>query len=331
MQKISLVIPFYNEEENVVPVLEEVFDVLEELSNERGYSYEVICIDDGSTDRTYELLKECKKSHPEMIVIHFGINYGQTAALSAGFHYATGQIVITMDGDGQNDPHDIPQLIDALEEQNVDVVSGWRKERKDPWLRRRLPSQIANWLISRITGVHLRDYGCTLKAYRCEIVKDLHLYGEMHRFIPALARWLGGKVGEIPVHHRPRLRGSSKYGLSRVTRVLLDLFVVKFLMNYSTRPIHFFGQFGLAVALIGILVLLFVFIYRFIDGLTMNRNPLLYVGLTVEMIACQIILMGLLGEILARTYHESQDKPIFRVKELLPAGGDTHHEERERT
>ena len=314
--RLSVVIPFYNEEPNVRPVLDELFNVLDRLREERSFSYEIICVDDGSTDKTLAHLLEYVARRPEVRVIHFGINYGQTAAISAGFHYASGDYVVTMDGDGQNDPNDIPALIDHLEARGLDVVSGWRRDRKDPWLTRRFPSMMANRLISWITGVRLRDYGCTLKVYRKEILEDLHLYGEMHRFIPALTRWLGARVGEIPVNHRARQYGSSKYGLSRIVRVLLDLLVVKFLMHYSTRPIQFFGKVGVGIGLLGVVALIFVVIFKITGRLTMNRNPLLYVGLTLEMIACQIILMGLLGEMLARIYHETQAKPIYRVKRI---------------
>ena len=322
---ISIVIPFYNEEENVVPVLQETLAVMRNLAETRGWSFEIIGVDDGSEDQTLDRLLEIFQRTPELRVLHFGVNYGQTAALSAGFHHARGRWTLSMDGDGQNDPADIPRLLEVLEQTDADVVSGWRKDRKDPWLTRRLPSQTANRLISVITGVYLRDYGCTLKAYRSEVLKDLHLYGEMHRFIPALTRWLGARVVELPVRHRPRRRGRSKYGLSRVIRVLLDLLVVKFLMQYSTRPIQFFGLIGLALALLGFLTFLFVIVYKYAFGLTMNRNPLLYVGLTLEMIACQVILMGLLGEMLSRTYHETQHKPIYRIKK------DYRHEEERKT
>lgn len=314
--RISVIIPFYNEEPNVESVITENLRVLKELYHHRGWSYEILCINDGSTDGTLEKLRQQVHKHPEVRVIHFGVNYGQTAALSAGFHDARGEWIITMDGDGQNDPRDIPRLLEVLNCEDVDVVSGWRKNRKDPWLTRRLPSQVANRIISMITGVHLKDYGCTLKAYRSCILEDLHLYGEMHRFIPALARWHGAVVTELPVNHRPRRKGRSKYGLSRVYRVLLDLLVVKFLMQYSTRPIHFFGLIGTVIAFLGVLLLGFVVWYKYFAGLTMNRNPLLYLGLTFEMIGCQIVLLGLLGEMLARTYHETQRKPIYRVKRV---------------
>ncbi len=314
--RLSVVLPFYNEEPNVRPVMDELFDVLDRLRKERSLTYEIICVDDGSTDKTLDRLLAYVARRPEVQVIHFGINYGQTAAISAGFHHARGDYVVTMDGDGQNDPNDIPALIDHLEAQRLDVVSGWRRDRKDPWLTRRFPSMMANRLISWITGVHLRDYGCTLKVYRKTILDDLHLYGEMHRFIPALTRWLGARVGEIPVNHRARRYGSSKYGLSRIVRVLLDLLVVKFLMHYSTRPIQFFGKVGVGIGFLGVVALVFVVIFKITGRLTMNRNPLLYVGLTLEMIACQIILMGLLGEMLARIYHETQAKPIYRVKRI---------------
>ncbi len=316
MLKISVVIPFYNEEANVAPVLSELLTVLDDLRARRGWDFEVLCVDDGSSDGTLAEILAFVQRRPEVRALQFGVNYGQTAALSAGFHQARGEWVVTMDGDGQNDPRDIPRLLDMMEQSDYDVISGWRKDRKDPWLTRRLPSRVANALISRITGVRLRDYGCTLKAYRRELLQDLHLYGEMHRFIPALARWLGARIAEVPVGHRPRTRGASKYGLSRVFRVLLDLLVVKFLLHYSTRPIHFFGIVGIGVAVLGFIALTWVVGLKLWDPVTyrINRNPLLYVGLTFEMIACQLILMGLLGEMLVRIYHETQRKPIYRIK-----------------
>jgi len=318
MPKISVVIPFYNEEANVAPVLSELLAVLDDLQARRGWDFEVLCVDDGSSDGTLAEILAFVRRRPEVRALQFGVNYGQTAALSAGFHQARGEWVVTMDGDGQNDPRDIPRLLDMMEQSDYDVISGWRKDRKDPWLTRRLPSRVANALISRITGVRLRDYGCTLKAYRRELLQDLHLYGEMHRFIPALARWLGARIAEVPVGHRPRTRGASKYGLSRVFRVLLDLLVVKFLLHYSTRPIHFFGIVGVGVAVLGLIALTWVVGLKLWDPVTyrINRNPLLYVGLTFEMIACQLILMGLLGEMLVRIYHETQRKPIYRIKHV---------------
>ncbi len=323
MPKVSVVIPFYNEEANVASVLNELLEVLDDLRARRGWDFEVLCVDDGSSDGTLAEVLAFVRRRPEVRALHFGVNYGQTAALSAGFHQARGEWVVTMDGDGQNDPRDIPRLLDLMAQSDYDVISGWRKDRKDPWLTRRLPSRVANALISRITGVRLRDYGCTLKAYRRELLQDLHLYGEMHRFIPALARWLGARIAEVPVGHRPRTRGASKYGLSRVFRVLLDLLVVKFLLHYSTRPIHFFGIVGVGVAVLGLVALAYVVGLKLWDPGTyrINRNPLLYVGLTFEMIACQLILMGLLGEMLVRIYHETQRKPIYRIKYVYAHDG----------
>jgi len=328
MPKISVVIPFYNEEANVSAVLDELLEVLDGLRTRRGWDFEVLCVDDGSSDGTLAAILTFVRRRPEVRALHFGVNYGQTAALSAGFHQARGEWVVTMDGDGQNDPHDIPRLLDLMERSDYDVISGWRKDRKDPWLTRRLPSRVANALISRITGVRLRDYGCTLKVYRRELLQDLHLYGEMHRFIPALARWLGARIAEVPVDHRPRTRGTSKYGLSRVFRVLLDLLVVKFLLHYSTRPIHFFGIVGIGVAALGLMALTWVVGLKLWDPVTyrINRNPLLYVGLTFEMIACQLILMGLLGEMLVRVYHETQRKPIYRIKAVYTHEGTVDHD-----
>ena len=249
-------------------------------------------------------------------MIHFGINYGQTAAIAAGFYYARGKIVITMDADLQNDPTDIPELVQKIHE-GWDVASGWRKNRFDAFFTRKLPSMSANWLISRITGLRLHDYGCTLKAYRNEIIKHIELYGEMHRFIPALARWAGASVVEVVVKHHPRRKGISKYGISRTLRVLLDLFVVKFLMTYSTQPIQIFGGLGLLCFFLSGVTLLLVLILRIFAGMDMSGNPLLYASFTGFMLSVMLVLMGLNSEMLARTYHESQRKPIYVVREIL--------------
>jgi glycosyltransferase involved in cell wall biosynthesis len=280
-------------------------------------NYEIVLVDDGSSDSSFAILKTLAETNPHMRLIRFGINYGQTAALSAGFHRARGKIIITMDADLQNDPSDIPELLKKMDE-GWDVVSGWRKNRFDKFLTRKLPSMMANRLISYITGLKLNDYGCTLKAYRSDIIRHIELYGEMHRFIPALARWAGASVVEIQVKHHPRKKGVSKYGLSRTLRVLLDLFVVKFLMTYSTQPIQIFGGLGLFCFFASILTLVIVIFLRVFANVDMSGNPLLYASLNGFIMSVILLLMGLNAEMQARTYHESQRKPIYVVREEFP-------------
>lgn len=309
---LSIVVPVYNEEESVADLIASITQAMQ------GYidDYEILLVDDGSTDRSFAILKDLAKQNPHIRVIRFGINYGQTAALSAGFHHAKGKILITMDADLQNDPTDIPLLIDRINE-GFDVVSGWRKNRFDRFWTRKLPSMMANRLISYITGLHLRDYGCTLKAYRREIIRHIDLYGEMHRFIPALARWAGASVTEVVVKHHPRKKGKSKYGISRTLRVLLDLFVVKFLMTYSTQPIQIFGGMGLLCFFLSLFMLAVVVGLRIFAGVDMSGNPLLGASFTGIMLSVMLILMGLNAEMQARTYHESQRKPIYVVREMV--------------
>jgi glycosyltransferase involved in cell wall biosynthesis len=309
---ISIVIPVYNEEENINDLITAITQFM------RGYMnrYELLLIDDGSTDDSFRLMKELASRDPHIRLIRFGINYGQTAAIAAGFHHAKGNIIVTMDADLQNDPSDIPLLVDKLHE-GYDVASGWRKERFDKFLTRRVPSMMANRLISYITGLRLRDYGCTLKAYKREIIRHIELYGEMHRFIPALARWAGGSVTEVVVKHHPRKKGKSKYGISRTLRVLLDLFVVKFLMTYSTQPIQIFGGLGLLCFFLSVLTLIVVLGLRLFADVDMSGNPLLYAGFTGIMLSVMLILLGLNAEMQARTYHESQRKPIYVIRETV--------------
>lgn len=309
---LSIVVPLYNEEENVADLIAAITDSM------HGYTdnYEIVVVDDGSTDGSFQLLKEFARQDPHLRIIRFGINYGQTAAVSAGFHHAKGRIIITMDADLQNDPNDIPALVQKIDE-GYDVACGWRKERQDSLLKRRLPSVTANWLISQITGLHLRDYGCTLKAYKREIIRHIELYGEMHRFIPALARWAGASLTEVVVAHHPRKKGKSKYGLSRTLRVLLDLFVVKFLVTYSTQPIQIFGGLGLLCLLISAFTFLVVLGLRLFANIDMSGNPLLYASFTGFMLSVMLLLMGLIAEMQARTYHESQRKPIYVVREVV--------------
>jgi glycosyltransferase involved in cell wall biosynthesis len=309
---ISIVIPLFNEEENVAEAYRQVKETLVSL----GRPYEIIFVDDGSRDGTLSILKEIASRDGSVRVISFRKNFGQTAAMAAGFDYAKGDIVIPMDGDLQNDPDDIPVLMAKVDE-GYDVVSGWRRERKDTFLTRRLPSMTANWLISRITGVHLHDYGCTMKAYRREVVRNLNLYGEMHRFLPALASIYGANVAEVVVQHHPRLRGKSKYGLSRILKVFLDLMTVKFLLSYSTKPIRLFGPLGLGALSLSVLSGLAAVYMKFFDDLSLNRNPLFLLSVILLFMGIQLISLGLMAEINVRTYHESQDKPIYVVKEVL--------------
>jgi glycosyltransferase involved in cell wall biosynthesis len=311
---VSVVVPLYNEEENVKVLNERLKEVLDVL----GTEYEIIYVDDGSSDRTLNLLEEIQKADRNVLVLSLRRNFGQTAAFAAGFDFARGDIVITMDGDLQNDPKDIPRLLDAI--RDYDLVSGWRKKRKDTFLTRRLPSMIANWLISRVTGVKLHDYGCSLKAYRRDVVKNLRLYGEMHRFIPAVASWYGVRVAEIETTHHPRLRGKSKYGISRTIKVLLDLITVKFLQSFSTKPMQFFGPMGMIFGAAGVGISLYLSIEKLFKGVNIGGRPLLLLGALLIIVGVQFVGMGLLGEMLVRVYHESQKKPIYAIKKILGPG-----------
>lgn len=309
---LSVVIPLYNEEENVEPLHAQLTEALEPL----GLRYEIIVVDDGSHDNSFALLKKLHAQDDRLKVIRFRRNFGQTAAFAAGFDLARGEVVITMDADLQNDPADISLLLDKVEE-GYDVVSGWRIKRKDPFLNRRLPSIIANRIISQTTGVHLHDYGCSLKAYRKEVVKNINLYGELHRFIPAIASWMGVSVAEVPVNHRPRRFGKSKYGLSRTTKVFLDMITVRFLLSYSTRPIHIFGSLGLAFSAVGGILSLYLAAVKLILGENIGSRPLLMLAILLVVVGVQMITMGLLGELVVRTYHESQGKSIYVIREIL--------------
>lgn len=309
---LSVVIPVYNEEESLEPLVDELRSALETT----GRSYEVIIVDDGSTDGTYPTLRKLFHRDNHMKAVRLKRNFGQTAAVAAGFAYAQGDIIVAMDGDGQNDPKDIPAMLARLEE-GFDLVAGWRFPRQDPFWNRRLPSQIANGLISWITGVKLHDYGCTLKALRHDIAKEVKLYGEMHRFIPAIAFERGARIAEMRVHHRPRRWGVSKYGIARTFRVLLDLLTVKFLLSYATRPLHIFGLIGLASGGLGFLVAVYLTIGKLVYDVPIGGRPLLLLGILLIMIGFQFITMGLLGEMLSRTYHESQGRTTYSVKEVL--------------
>ena len=312
--KISLVIPCYNEADNIPVLFNKLSEALKELVTTRKVEYEVLMVNDGSSDSTLDKLHACSQKDNRFRVVDFRRNYGQTAAMAAGFDLATGEVVIPMDADLQNDPTDIGKLLDKINE-GFDVVSGWRKDRKDKTISRILPSKIANWLISRISRVHLNDYGCTLKAYRREILRNVKLYGEMHRFIPIYASWLGARITEIPVTHHPRLYGKSNYGIIRTFKVLLDLVTIKFLGDYSTKPIYLFGGIGILFGLLGFLCEVQVAYVKFVKGGKAYDNPMLIIGIFFMVIGFQSILIGLLAEINIRTYHESQHRPIYWIKE----------------
>ncbi len=315
---ISVVIPLYNEEESIPHLYEALTQALQGY----GKSYEIIIVDDGSRDRSFELLRELAEKDPAVKVIRLRRNFGQTAAFSAGFDHALGEVIITMDADLQNDPRDIPLLMAKIEE-GYDIVSGWRKNRQDRFWDRKLPSMIANRLISNVTDVRLHDYGCSLKAYRRDLLQHVRLYGELHRFIPALASQVGGTVAEVPVNHHARQFGKSKYGLSRAVRVALDLITVWFLGGYATRPIHVFGSIGLLLGGFGFLIGLYLSYVKLFLGQDIGGRPMLLLAVLLVVIGVQLITMGLLGELIIRTYHESQNKPIYFVREVVSQ--DSYH------
>ena len=314
--QLSIVLPIYNEEESIPHLLEELIPALEEI----GQTFEIVCIDDGSSDNSFEELKKLRAQDERVRIVRFRRNFGQTAAFAAGFDRAQGEIVITMDADLQNDPADIPKLLAKIDE-GYDVVSGWRVERwqegAKSFVTRKIPSATANWLISTGTGVHLHDYGCALKAYRGEVVKSIKLYGDLHRFIPAIASYYGVTVAEVPVNYRSRQFGSSKYGMGRIVRVILDLMTVRFLLSYSTRPIQIFGLMGLVSFGLGVVIGLYLTFMKLVYGVALAERPALLLAILLVMIGVQFITMGLLGELVVRTYHESQDKPIYTVREEL--------------
>jgi glycosyltransferase involved in cell wall biosynthesis len=308
--EISVVIPLHDEVDNVADLHRELTAALEPM----GRPYEILLVDDGSRDGTLERLVELEARDRRVRVLRLRRNFGQTAAFSAGFDHAHGRIVVTSDGDLQNDPADIPALVATLE-QGFDMVCGWRRERRDP-LSRRIPSWFANKIISWSTGVHLHDYGCSLKAIRSEVIKGIRLYGEMHRFIPAVASWMGVSLTEMPVNHRPRTRGRSKYGFGRTLRVLLDLFTVKFLVAYGSRPAHLFGKLGLGSGALGAAVLGYLGWVKFVQDEAIGGRPLLVAGVFLLGLGVMLVMNGLLAELLVRVYHESQNKPTYVVKEV---------------
>lgn len=309
---ISIIVPVYNEEDNVGPLFEALFSVLLKLTPD----FEIIAVNDGSTDRSYERLAALAKQHAEVKVVNFRRNFGQTAAIMAGIDYSSGDVLVFIDSDLQNDPDDIPLLLDKLNE-GYDVVSGWRKDRKDAAIRRNFVSRMANNMISWVSGVHLRDYGCTLKAYRADVIRDIRLYGEMHRFIPIYATWMGAKVTEIPVRHHERRSGQSKYGLERVIKVLLDLIVIKFLDRYFVKPIYIFGGFGILSIIIAFATVGLMIFLKFFKGVSMISTPLPVLAAMVFLIGFMSILMGLLAEMIVRTYFESQRRSAYEVRDVL--------------
>ena len=309
---LSLFLPVLNEEENLRPMHAKIQAALESL----GKTAEVIYIDDGSTDKSLSILREIAGGDKRVRVISLRRNYGQTAAMSAGIDAAKGEILIPMDADLQNDPADIARLLEKLSE-GYDVVSGWRKNRQDKLISRKIPSQIANKIISWIGGVPLHDYGCSLKAYRREVIQDVRLYGEMHRFIPIYASWAGGRVTEIPVDHHARTMGKSKYGISRTIKVVFDLMTIKFMASYQTKPIYVFGTFGMISFLLSMTAGLWAFVLKFGYGTSFILTPLPVIAIVLLAISMQFFLMGLLAEMLVRTYHESQDKAIYTVRERI--------------
>ncbi|MGP1375395.1 MAG: glycosyltransferase [Almyronema sp.] len=308
---VSVVVPIYNEVESLPMLVEALQQALQTVQ-----TYEIICVDDGSTDGSAEWLQQYARDRPHFRAILLRRNYGQTAALAAGFNYAEGEYIITLDGDLQNDPTDIPQLLFKLEE-GYDLVSGWRQHRQDHQLTRLLPSKIANWLISRVTGVELHDYGCSLKAYRAEILRDMHLYGELHRFLPALAFIEGARITEMPVNHHARRFGQSKYGLGRTLRVVTDLFTIYFMKRFLTRPMHVFGSFGLVSMLAGLVISFHLAWVKFLGQQDIGDRPLMFLAIVLFLTGIQLFSFGLLAELVMRTYHESQQRPIYRVREVI--------------
>jgi glycosyltransferase involved in cell wall biosynthesis len=313
---LSVIIPLFNEEENIPLLYEELKGVLVNLKED----HEILFIDDGSKDRSLQILQDLQSRDNRVVVVSFRRNFGQTAAMAAGFDYARGDVIITMDADLQNDPHDIPRLLEQIRAGN-DVVTGWRFDRKDTFLNRRLPSIIANKIISFTTGVNLHDYGCTLKAFHRDVIKNVKLYGEMHRFIPAIASGMGIDFTEVKVNHRPRRFGTSKYGISRTIRVILDLLTVKFLLSYATRPIQVFGFMGVVSGGLGFLIALIMTLQRQIFDMPMSDRPLLFLAILLIFIGFQFVSLGLIAELQARTYHESQDKAVYYVRAVYRGEG----------
>ncbi len=316
---LSIVIPIHNEEPSILPLYDRLTGVLDKLQR----TYEIIFVDDASTDRSFELLANLVETDGRLKVIRLRRNFGQTAALAAGFNEAKGEVVVSMDGDLQHDPDDLPALLEKIDE-GYDIASGWRKHRVDNAVTRKFPSRIANWLMAKACGIDLHDFGTTFKAYRAEILRDIRLYGDLHRFIPALASFYGARVAEVPIRNTPRLNGGSHYGLARVFRVFFDLITIKFLLKYFTRPMHFFGKLGLASGTLGGLIMAYLFVYKIFGGEIMTEHgPLLVLGGLLLLGGIMMFTTGLLGEVLIRTYFESQDRRIYAVREIRTKRGDS--------
>ena len=310
--QLSIIIPIFNEEKNIPDLLDQLFEVLPTV----GIPFEIIAVNDGSRDGSLVCLREHAKRHTEVKIVDFRRNYGQTAAIMAGIDHASGDVIISIDADLQNDPGDIPELLAKLNE-GYDVVSGWRRERKDGKLKRNFVSRVANRVISRISGVHLHDYGCTLKVYRADVIKDVRLYGEMHRFIPIYASWMGAKVVEMPVRHHARRHGRSNYGLERIFKVVLDLIVVKFLDRHFVKPIYVFGGFGISLIILGIFSFFSIIFLKIFEGISMIATPLPLLAVMATVLGISSILMGLLAEMLVRIYFESQNRANYFVRERI--------------
>ena len=311
--QFSVVVPFYNEQENIYPLYVKLTEVMDGI----GEPYELVFVDDGSKDSTFKVLSDIYEHDHRVNVVRLRRNFGQAPALKAGFDFARGEVIISMDGDLQHDPEEIPRFLEKIEE-GYDIVSGWRVSRTDHWLARQLPSRIANWMMAKLSGVDLHDFGTTFKAYRREVLSEIHLYGELHRFIPALASWAGASVAEVPISNIPRKNGASNYGISRTVRVLLDLLSVKFLLDYSTKPLQFFGLGGLLCLAAGGGIGFWIFLRKALldEGLLANHGPLMILGMALVMGGIQFIATGLIGEMLARTYYETQNKAVYTVREL---------------
>ncbi len=309
--ELSIVVPLYNEAESLPPLVKQLLAALRPLER----SFELVLVDDGSSDDTAAVLRHLAAQTPELVAVLLRRNYGQTPAMSAGFDASRGALIVTLDGDLQNDPADIPLLLERLE-QGYDLVSGWRHQRQDPAMSRKLPSRVANRLIARVTGVRLHDYGCSLKAYRRELVEDMNLYGELHRFLPALAFIEGARISEVKVNHRARSFGSSKYGIDRTFRVLMDLLTVWFMKRFLTRPMYVFGFGGLLSVALGLVLSLYLLGLK-LQGFDIGSRPLLLVAVLALICGVQLFCFGLLAELQMRTYHESQGRPIYRVRETL--------------
>jgi len=311
--RYSVVVPFFNEQENILPLYVRIAEVMDAL----GEPYEMIFVDDGSRDQTFRILNDIYENDRRVHAVRLRRNFGQTAALKAGFDFAQGDIIISMDGDQQHEPDDIPLFLDKIRE-GFDIASGWRADRQDPWLTRRLPSQVANWMMAKLSGVPLHDFGTTFKAYRREIIQQVQLYGEMHRFIPALAKITGASIVEVPIRHYKRSAGKSNYNLSRTFRVFFDLISIKFLLDYVMRPLHFFGKLTLASFAGGAGIGAFLTYEKFFhhSNLMVEHGPLMLTGMFLLVTAVQFLSLGLIGELLSRTYYESQNKPIYNVREI---------------